>query len=916
MKRLFGILALGVLLLAGCGQQSQTGSISINMSPATLSLKQGQAGSVAVTINRTAYTGNVQLTVGGAPAGVSVLASPSSTSSNTATILITTSSSAPAGSYLIPVTATGTGSITASGVVALTITQDVVPPPPPPPPSDFVLSVAPASLTLVQGGSNSASITLARSNLTAAIDLSVSGVPSGLTATLSNTSTTGSSVTLSLNASSTLAAGNYTLAITATSGSLVRTANLALVVNAVAATPDFNLSATGISVMANASANSTVTITPVAGYTGTLSLSCAGLPAGISCGTFSSNPVVVAGTASVTLPINVGAGVASGNYAFNVVASSGTVTKQAVVNVNVGSVVPGIVLSAEALSVMQGSGGNSLITVTPVGGFTGTVALSCANVPTGVTCGFSPSNLLLSNGSTSTLTLNVAPPVAPGTYTVVVQGTSGAITNTTNLTLTVTSANYFTLVANPQVVSRLQGQKSELGDPYDDSVGVPITRILINRAFGFENSVGFTVDSVRDPSGVSQPVGNLFNAWNFDVQFPPQVPVISATTGAAIRMFADINPSARTGTWSVRVKGIDPVLNVVRYSDFALQIDAPYSLSLSDSSISMRQGQQVGHTNDDSMVLSLSTDQRLISFTDLTLKVTGVKLNGNALTYYSAIDDDGYFVTQPISLGLTTLLEGEADECAEPDTVTFLDVSYHSCWRGFNLLNEFTTLAAITVRDSSSPNPLVVDNISNASPDQNPRYLRLRMNPEAPVGSYAFTIVGENDGSIDVGPVVPVAPEYIDVNSAGGGIITVSPAPVRTSTVLTVDLQANFYTLATTPSQQTFPDPGSAPPVVRSFTIVPTLVGDAPGNSSASISVLCSPFDASIYSSALTPDPMPLSPGASVNVQFSKNANTAGGSVYACGVTTFTPVPTGMEWWSRVGAEEYRRVTNFSIIDQ
>ncbi len=915
MKRLFGILALGVLLLAGCGQQSQTGSISINMTPASLSLEQGQAGSVAVTINRTAYTGNVQLTVGGAPSGVSVLASPGSTSSNTATILITTSSSAPAGSYLIPVTATGTGSISASGVVALTITEPDDVTPPPPPPSDFTISVNPASLTLVQGGSNSATIALARSNLTGAIDLSVSGVPSGLTATLSNNSTTGSSVALSLNASSSLAAGNYTLAVTATSGSLVRTANLALVVNAVAATPDFTLSATGISVMANASANSTISITPTGGYTGTLSLSCSGLPAGISCGTFSSNPVTVAGPASVTLPINVGAGVASGNYAFNVVASSGTVTKQAVVNVNVGSVVPGITLSAEPLSVMQGSGGNSLVTVTPVGGFTGTVALSCANVPTGVTCGFSPSNLLLSNGSTSTLTLNVAPPVAPGTYTVVVQGTSGAISNTTNLTLTVTSANYFTLMANPQVVSRLQGQKSELGDPYDDSVGVPITRIMINRAFGFENAVGFTVDSVRDPAGVSQPIGNLLTAWNFDVQFPPSVPVISSTNGAAIRLFADINPSARTGNWSVRVKGIDPILNVVRYSDFTLQIDAPYTLSLNDSSLQLRQGQQVGHINDDSVILSLNTDQRLITSTDLTLKVTGAKLNGNALTYYSDVADDGYFITQAVNLGVTNLLEGDADECAEPDSVTFLDVSYHSCWRGFNVLSEFTSLAAITVRDSSSPNPLVVNNISNASPDQNPRYLRVRINPEAPVGSYAFTIVGENDGAIDVGPAVPTPPEYIDVNSAGGGIITVSPAPVRTSTVLTVDVAANYYTLATTPSQQTFPDPGSAPPVVRSFTIVPTLVGDAAGSTTASVSVLCSPFDSAIYTSSISPTPMPLVPGSSVNVQFSKNANTAGGSVYACGVTTFTPVPVGLEWWARVDPE-YRRVTSFSIIDQ
>ena len=66
-----------------------------------------------------------------------------------------------------------------------------------------------------------------------------------------------------------------------------------------------------------------------------------------------------------------------------------------------------------------GSGANSTITVTPSGGFTGTVAVTCpaATLPPGVSCLPNPLNInvLGSGAATGQLTVNVAPPSAPGT---------------------------------------------------------------------------------------------------------------------------------------------------------------------------------------------------------------------------------------------------------------------------------------------------------------------------------------------------------------------------------------------------------------------------------------------------------------------------------------------------------------------
>jgi hypothetical protein len=105
---------------------------------------------------------------------------------------------------------------------------------------DFVLSTSPGSVSVAQGGSTTSKIsTTVAGGFNSAISLSVSGLPSGVTASLSPTSIAApgnGSSTLTFNASSTAATGNFNVTVTATGGSITHTATIALAVTAAGGT--------------------------------------------------------------------------------------------------------------------------------------------------------------------------------------------------------------------------------------------------------------------------------------------------------------------------------------------------------------------------------------------------------------------------------------------------------------------------------------------------------------------------------------------------------------------------------------------------------------------------------------------------------------------------------------------------------
>lgn len=118
-----------------------------------------------------------------------------------------------------------------------------------------------------------------------------------------------------------------------------------------------------------------------------------------------------------------------------------TVTGTVMVTVNAA---PSFTLSPSpvSISVAQGGSGSSTISVTNVGGFSGSVALSATGLPTGVTSSFAAG----SAAGTEVLTLmaSTSAQVTSTPVTVTVTGTSGALSATASISLSITQEPSFT----------------------------------------------------------------------------------------------------------------------------------------------------------------------------------------------------------------------------------------------------------------------------------------------------------------------------------------------------------------------------------------------------------------------------------------------------------------------------------------
>jgi N-acetylmuramoyl-L-alanine amidase len=194
---------------------------SIASAPSSQSVVQGGSVDFSVTVTRTGgFSDPVTLSVTGVPAGATATFAPNPADSSTLTLA--TTSTTPDGTY--PLTISGTaGAATHSTSVTLAVNQ-----PPPPPSPDFSLSAAPASQSIVRGGTASYAVSIAPSGgFTDAVTLSVSGLPIGATASFSPNPTSTTS-TLSVQTTATTKTGTYTLSLSGTAAALTRTTTVTL----------------------------------------------------------------------------------------------------------------------------------------------------------------------------------------------------------------------------------------------------------------------------------------------------------------------------------------------------------------------------------------------------------------------------------------------------------------------------------------------------------------------------------------------------------------------------------------------------------------------------------------------------------------------------------------------------------------
>jgi len=224
--------------------------------------------------------------------------------------------------------------------------------------------------------------------------------------------------TIAVAASETIEA----IAISSTRGSS-NVESAAYVIQTSAPVGAFSLSATPTTAVAQGdSTTSTITVTPSNGFMGSVALTCAvtGSPSGaIDAPTCSSTaPAAISGAAAVTatLTLSSQATTSPGAYSATVTGSSGSVveTTSLAMTVSAPIATPAFTLNGAPISIASaGQSGTATITITPSGGFVGSVALTCAvtSSPTGAidapTCSAAvPAAISGTAPVTATLTIN------------------------------------------------------------------------------------------------------------------------------------------------------------------------------------------------------------------------------------------------------------------------------------------------------------------------------------------------------------------------------------------------------------------------------------------------------------------------------------------------------------------------------
>jgi subtilase family serine protease len=333
----------GQVLINNLISTSSAPSFGLAASPNSATLVAGSTTTSTVQLTEeNGFSSAVTLSLTGLPAGVTGTFG-AFNSSHASTLTLTATSIAASGTYPLSVKGVS-GTITESAPLSLVVT----------PAPSYNLSVSAAALTVAQGAAGTDSITIVPANgFSGTVALTVSGLPSGVTASFTSASATSSS-TLTLSAGATAASGPATVTITGKSGTLSSSVTVALTVATPAA---FNLSTSTptLSLAQTGSATSNVTVTTKTGFSGKVSLAASGLPAGV---TVSFNPATTSTTTVATFAATSAA--VLGTTTVTLTGTDGTSATSVTLSLKI-TAGPSFTLAASpaSLSVTQGTSGTS-----------------------------------------------------------------------------------------------------------------------------------------------------------------------------------------------------------------------------------------------------------------------------------------------------------------------------------------------------------------------------------------------------------------------------------------------------------------------------------------------------------------------------------------------------------------------------
>jgi hypothetical protein len=183
-----------------------------------------------------------------------------------------------------------------------------------------------------------------------------------------------------------------------------------------------------------------VTLTPLYGFVGDVTLGATDLPNGI---TPSYSPVTIHGGNGVsTVTLTAASTVPIGSYTFNLSGNSGGLTHTTVVPVTVNSSIGdfGGSINPTIQNIAQGGTASFPITITPTGGFTGSVFLSVSGLPSATTATFSQNPITGGSGTSTLLVTTSGSTPSPSVSTITITATSGILVHSHTIYLGVAAA--------------------------------------------------------------------------------------------------------------------------------------------------------------------------------------------------------------------------------------------------------------------------------------------------------------------------------------------------------------------------------------------------------------------------------------------------------------------------------------------
>ena len=534
---------------------------ALSVSPTVVNILPGGQGSTTVTVfSLNGFSSSVSLIHSGEPSGVSLsfsqnqlfppsgVSSPHVTSASSV-LSISVPSWVAVGLYPIAVTGTSgslgvlTPSLSQSVIVHSTqLTLQVVSP------KDFTIAIAPSSLSIQPGTSTTATVTVnSFSGFSSAVQLTTNSPP-GISLNFSPNPITelsggAATATATVSVSSSTSSGTYPMQITGTSGGLTHSTTLTIIVSQTAS-PDFTITSSSAPIGINQGGNSggTVYVSSVNHFTSpiTLSASWFGMsPQGLSFTIPGSATPPDDGSTPAAVTFSASTTAQPGTYTLNLVGTSGSLSHA--VNILVQVMVSGgdfsVSVSPTPINVIQGSQATSTVTVQASGTFSSPVTLTTTAV-NGLSVSFnaSPIPVSLAGTAAAQLIVSVAGSTPTGTYTIPIIATSGSLSHSTSLAVTVIRAG-------------LQ----------DFAIGVSSATIMINQG----SSTTATI-SVYSQNAFSSSV-SLSASWSNVVPSGvtvnldgPVTPLPNAVASSTLTITTSL--AATTGSYLLHVTGFSGLL--------------------------------------------------------------------------------------------------------------------------------------------------------------------------------------------------------------------------------------------------------------------------------------------------------------------------------------------------------------------